>query len=227
MKGYLQRMVTGVARSERAVHPLVGGMFLRGGQQEIVEETEIVSAPKGTGRNGSSSLERRGVREPAMPERAEILPLVEDGAERGLRIDEAQRWSSAEEAEAKSSARGEEYREDQVAAGERQTNMPVQVRNLLVRDDVQRKSEVRADSQIIEASDFGENLEPLRVVRQSPERVVAERVARQRGSEDIQIHIGRVEVIAVPPPVQRAAPAATRKAESLEEYLRRRDRRAR
>jgi hypothetical protein len=34
-------------------------------------------------------------------------------------------------------------------------------------------------------------------------------------------------VIAVPQPVQRAAPAVTRKSESLEEYLTRRDRRAR
>jgi hypothetical protein len=51
--------------------------------------------------------------------------------------------------------------------------------------------------------------------------------ARRHSSEDIQIHIGRIEVIAVPTPVQRPVAVAARKTESLEEYLRRRDRRPR
>jgi hypothetical protein len=38
-------------------------------------------------------------------------------------------------------------------------------------------------------------------------------------SEDIQIHIGRIEVIAVPPPAPRPAPAPVRKGLTLDEYL--------
>jgi len=49
----------------------------------------------------------------------------------------------------------------------------------------------------------------------------------QRGGEEIQIHIGRIEVIAVPQSLQRAAPGKTQRGETLEAYLRRLDRRAR
>jgi hypothetical protein len=38
-------------------------------------------------------------------------------------------------------------------------------------------------------------------------------------SNDIQIHIGRIEVTAVPPPVAAPAPAPVRKTQTLEEYL--------
>jgi hypothetical protein len=43
-----------------------------------------------------------------------------------------------------------------------------------------------------------------------------------RPPEDIQIHIGRVEVVAAPPP-RPAVPKTRREMSSLEEYLRRRD----
>jgi hypothetical protein len=48
----------------------------------------------------------------------------------------------------------------------------------------------------------------------------------QSQSDDIQIHIGRIEVIAVPPPAPRPAPAPARKGLSLDEYLSRRNGRA-
>jgi hypothetical protein len=48
-----------------------------------------------------------------------------------------------------------------------------------------------------------------------------------RASEEIQIHIGRIEVIAVPPQAQRAAPARTQRGESLEAYLKRHEGRSR
>lgn len=38
-------------------------------------------------------------------------------------------------------------------------------------------------------------------------------------TEEIQIHIGRIEVIAVPPPAPRAVPAPARKGLTLDEYL--------
>lgn len=48
-----------------------------------------------------------------------------------------------------------------------------------------------------------------------------------RDPDEIQIHIGRIEVTAVPPPQVKAAPAPTRKSPSLDEYLKRRPGRAR
>jgi hypothetical protein len=43
------------------------------------------------------------------------------------------------------------------------------------------------------------------------------------GADDIQINIGRIEVVAVPPASPRSAPAPTRKGMSLDEYLSRRN----
>jgi hypothetical protein len=48
-----------------------------------------------------------------------------------------------------------------------------------------------------------------------------------RGAQDIEIHIGRIEVIAVAQQPQRAAPARTQRGETLEAYLKRHDRRSR
>jgi hypothetical protein len=47
-----------------------------------------------------------------------------------------------------------------------------------------------------------------------------------RGSDDIHIHIGRVEVTAAAPPAPRPPPPPARRTVTLEEYLGRRDRRA-
>lgn len=47
--------------------------------------------------------------------------------------------------------------------------------------------------------------------------------ARPRNSDDVHIHIGRVEVTAVPPPTPRQAAAPARKTMTLEEYLGRRN----
>ena len=46
-------------------------------------------------------------------------------------------------------------------------------------------------------------------------------------TDEIQIHIGRIEVTAVPPPPVKTVPAPTRKSPSLDEYLKRRPGRAR
>jgi hypothetical protein len=64
------------------------------------------------------------------------------------------------------------------------------------------------------------------------QRLRAERMSpnvgreHQRGSDDIQIHIGRIEVVAVPQATPRSA-APARKSQTLDEYLKRRDGRAR
>jgi hypothetical protein len=61
---------------------------------------------------------------------------------------------------------------------------------------------------------------PARVEFSAPSRRAAQ-------SDDIQIHIGRVEVTAIAQPAPRPAAAPVRKAMSLEEYLGRRSRGAR
>jgi hypothetical protein len=67
-------------------------------------------------------------------------------------------------------------------------------------------------------------------------RAAASEAAAQRNAqimrpplqaEEIQIHIGRIEVIAVPPPATRSAAAPARKGQSLDEYLSRSNGRSR
>lgn len=59
--------------------------------------------------------------------------------------------------------------------------------------------------------------------RQAQQQAMAQ--AAQRSSE-IQIHIGRIEVTAMPPTVPRPVPTPARKSETLDEYLRQRNERA-
>jgi hypothetical protein len=61
--------------------------------------------------------------------------------------------------------------------------------------------------------------------RQSPQVELA-RHSLSPQADDIQIHIGRIEVVAVPQAAPRPAAAPTRKGLSLDEYLNRRDGRA-
>ncbi|MGA8575379.1 MAG: hypothetical protein WB609_06770 [Candidatus Cybelea sp.] len=53
------------------------------------------------------------------------------------------------------------------------------------------------------------------------------RAARERRTDDIQIHIGRIEVVAVPPASPRPIAVPARKSLSLDEYLQRRGGRSR
>jgi hypothetical protein len=67
---------------------------------------------------------------------------------------------------------------------------------------------------------------PARLILvQPPARPPAAQSAVSRDSEEIQIHIGRIEVIAVSAAAPRPSPQ--RRIESLDDYLRRHDRRPR
>jgi hypothetical protein len=67
---------------------------------------------------------------------------------------------------------------------------------------------------------------PSTAKKHIPQLASGKTAAQANTSEEIQIHIGRIEVIAVPPP-GTAAPAPSRsRATSLEDYLRRRNGRA-
>ncbi len=64
---------------------------------------------------------------------------------------------------------------------------------------------------------------PLAISATPSRRPLAAAVKPQRSqsasSDDIQIHIGRIEVIAVPPPAPRPVPVPARRSLSLDEYL--------
>jgi len=62
-----------------------------------------------------------------------------------------------------------------------------------------------------------------RISQQKDRQLLA--TAVKNGSDEIQIHIGRIEVTAVPPPAATPKPKRGAKGPSLQEYLGRRDRR--
>jgi hypothetical protein len=88
------------------------------------------------------------------------------------------------------------------------------------------------EHQPADASREADRQPPMPLVRAAPGRVESPRQPVQRdvagrGVQDIEIHIGRIEVIAVPQQQQRPAPARAQHGESLDAYLKRHDRRSR
>jgi hypothetical protein len=52
-------------------------------------------------------------------------------------------------------------------------------------------------------------------------RLAQQQARAERQGDEIQIHIGRIEVIATPPAAPRPMPVPARKSQTLDEYLRR------
>jgi hypothetical protein len=243
MKGYLQRIAAGVVGPRSGVYPFVGSIFpgtsrgvapdplpLADGfvfaeEGERVSTREKVSEPPAplVRRRESAAAERveerpvdtrRAEHEPFQP----LLPRREAGAEGPLKLLETGVVEAAsDQAPVIKSHRpsiGESFAdaarveplvvEDLLASGWRETTVKPPTRWL------------RESSGTV-AGDAGKSaraaLPPI--PRSSDQR-----------TDDIQIHIGRVEVIAVPPAAPRSAAVPPRKAMSLDEYLKRRDRRA-
>jgi hypothetical protein len=221
MKGYLQRMVADVARPQRTVHPLVGGMFVRDGQRVSLEESAVVNAPQEARQIQVSTVEREKVRALETLDRLVALPsdlAIEHVADVG-----EQRVQSPTH-EVKSGRDAAALSGEKAEASETVKSMPP--RGLLM-PEIEEQGGSETDGGLLTERNLDRDRSDVMARgRQLP----AEPTSRQeseRGSEDIQIHIGRIEVIAVPPPVQRSAPATARKTESLQEYLGRRDRRSR
>jgi len=226
MSGYLQRMVAGAARPVRTVHPLVGGVFVKEQRQGIVEESAVVSAQSEPRRIDGDVEARREVRETQKPERLVVQSAV-DRALREKMPPEMRDRGREDDSAIVASVQESDVREPVEVEEKIQA---LRVHTLLMPEVADHDSEERVAGTVLEASEHRAAAEVVRTARMTTERVAAERATRteiERGSEDIQIHIGRIEVIAAPPPLQRAAPAVTRKPESLEDYLMRRDRRAR
>lgn len=97
----------------------------------------------------------------------------------------------------------------------------------------ERNEERSADTGGLPVNVHPREVEPLikaiaRVERaDSREMVRATRVPERSETEEIQIHIGRIEVIAVPPPNARSTAAPANRSTSLDDYLKRPGGRAR
>jgi hypothetical protein len=234
MSGYLQRMVTSAARPERALKPLVGGLFAR--EPLAVEEATTIARQRA---ESTKELQRPRVHDemaesPVMEERL-VEQRIEDGK---AHVDVAiQSMSPKLEQDAVELVEHRRAIESAVAPLVEAHIEPHNAveKNVVVRT-LEREQLLVQDAGWVEEAEASEEPKssmqgtPCAVVRATkvePREQTAGSQESRRGPEDIHIHIGRIEVVAVPQPVQRAAPVAARRGESLEEYLKRRDRRAR
>jgi hypothetical protein len=212
MKGYLQRLARQAIRPRSGIHPMVGSIY---------------AGPVFAGLDG-------GVSDPGLTEEEQVMTNPQrEPAE--LRITENRIRSAGEEARAgRFTAAEHEGRETAQSSTafeplvKRVDSTPIHA-GRAERDSNARQLGSPAETDRLKG-DSRSYVSLLPPEKQSP---LVARSAHQhetplrptRGSseaEPIQIHIGRIEVTAVPE-VQRPAVARTRKSLELGEYLKRRD----
>jgi hypothetical protein len=253
MTGYLQRLAASVSQPRPSLHPLVGSIF-SGGRQEVaspdlLQNDALASTDDQnlvpTTRPGSDSADgpMRG-RDLATDDRVEqhagiALPTDDRGAEH--RRSEREIFHPllpGKTPEVDASAMLRETIPGDVASaqsvlqhhgGETSTVAAGRMAHVAVEDGstAARRNAIAAPpvSGLREragmlAAVAGNAGKPARAEFSAPSR-------RSAQSDDIQIHIGRIEVTAVAQPAPRPAAAPARKAMSLDEYLGRRSRGAR
>jgi len=221
MSGYLQRLVRSVTQPAETIHPLAGSLFSapqrEKEQQASPLRQEIASTAEGS---PASTLSQRAQEDHGLP-----LPP-------GLAIP-----SLISPAASPKSAIGEEssFQRLRPAAGQDERLMLAESKPesggaaVVGKEDGQAErvyaplmTEVRVRSGDPALPGLKANFSrpaPAKAKRDSPHR-------EAREPDDIQIHIGRIEVTAVQQAPARAAFKPARKGQSLDEYLKHRDRRA-
>jgi len=210
MSGYLQRLVNTVSRPAATVHPFAGSIFAAAREKEPggFESEEFVAAAPKAATPIASPISQRGTElDPARNanQNAEYRPLAP--------------VSPVAHAEARAVAGdASRLREEPAAAATRYEFESAEPRS--------RASQERTFTPLVatdaSAAESGIATPPARANRHDfpATRGTA---ASQRESEDIQIHIGRIEVTAVRPPVARSTKPPDR-GPSLDAYLNRRAR---
>jgi hypothetical protein len=227
MKGYLQRMAASVVRPQSGIHPLVGSIYagraFADAPRDAAAESGLHEEERWTSSQQPVGEQRHARIEPDASPLFESVKseVVQRGSERLAtetspregRMD-AQRAPfrpllSRTDAEI---AKGGNY--ESAADGERRTRSD---------DGFEREDSAREPS-------FGallphESRSPLAVsgVRRARSEAFQHSIPAEREPDRVEIHIGRIEVTAVPQEAPRPAPTRPRKSLDLGEYLKRRD----
>ncbi len=227
MKGYLQRMAASAVRPQSGIHPLVGSIYAgrafadarRDATAEagLHEEERWITSPQPVGEQRDAGIEPDAslLLESAKSEVAQrgSEPPATEGSLQKERID-AERVpfrpllnkTDAESAESNS------Y--DSAADGERQTRSDASFE----RNDSARESSFEAllprESRSSPA---------VSGIRRAKSEAFQHSIPAEREPDRVEIHIGRIEVTAVPQEAPRPTPTRPRKSLDLGEYLKRRD----
>jgi hypothetical protein len=228
MKGYLERLTQTVANPAESVHPWAGSIFAGSYQGDIdaaKQATEVISPASAQSSQASATIqasllgaERNSmISESRTTQMAPGSPLAEGSVYRGASARERiipEPLITNTEGSAPESVETTEL--EITPAQELEPALPSRGRRSLAgMDAVIKPGNTRQAA--VGPSHAAMDQKDVRTVRNS--------VAADRQSDEIQIHIGRIEVTAIhPPPPKR--PKARDKEISLDAYLKRRDGRA-
>jgi hypothetical protein len=231
MKGYLQRMAASAVRPQSGIHPLVGSIYAgrafadaprdAAAESGVHEEERWTTTPQPVGEQRDAGVEPDAspFRESAKSEVAQRR--LERSATEASRYEEridAQRapFRPLLAAAAAESAESSGY--DSAADAERH----VRSGDGFEREDSERS---RAGESGFEALLPRESRSPLAVsgVRRAKAAAFQHSAPAEREPDKVEIHIGRIEVTAVPQEAPRPPATRPRKSLDLGEYLKRRD----
>ncbi|HEY2012479.1 MAG TPA: hypothetical protein VGH38_03210 [Bryobacteraceae bacterium] len=221
MSGYLQRIASPALHSRSAIRPILGSIFAPrehpGPETEVAETRARHVAPPPQTRQPFPERPsiRRGPAEEAIPH-TEIRPVARV-AERFQPL-LGDTWAEDHEVERVQSISGELSSQPAEPTPPRPEHAPVHDSDPAPHNPVREVFSKRTHSQppAISAAPMRRTGANQWQTKESANR------AAQREPDQIEIHIGRIEVTAVPQP-QQTAPAVKqpRKALSLDEYLKR------
>ena len=241
MTGYLQRIAATAASPQPALHPLVGSIFRQTSRDAGADTPPQIEEFAGSEEFGQSATRTDGSEFPAdRPRRGE--PAAEDGLDEtpaAARPIEDQRFQPlmppspvtarfpviADQSAGREAAASERASADAAQQQPPATNFPASARAGRAAGGDPDQAGAAAEAEPppvprVRAVPAGE----ARQARDSvPAAFAARPPAAEREANDIQIHIGRVEVVAVPQAAPSRATAPARKAISLDDYLKRRD----
>lgn len=200
MSGYLQRLARAVMQPAETVHPVVGSLFSapddRSGRSGPSAGTSLVEQSESTSANETqNNQEFRLMRAPL---RSQSTPATKDTLV--LRLNSTALPAGSHETS---------KRDEREAAW-----------------DIGTAQEIREPHENGYAPLMAINADRLGRPNSNPSFMGSPSLGRrEREPDEIQIHIGRIEVLAVPQATGATAAKVPRKASSLDEYLKRRDRR--
>jgi hypothetical protein len=255
MKGYLERLAASASRPQSRLRPVVGSIFAEGLREEKEEVAlPVISERAAEGKKAQTTPQAERSR-PTQEPRAinaedysrkprpidekpaafsPLLPLkIAEVDPAALHIGEASTEISVQpHLQSQAGARIEQHEHRLVTPMQerRDISEPLMLppRAFEERND-ERSAE--ADGQPVEVRTWAVEQLAKPITRSaradSREMTSALRAPERSETEEIQIHIGRIEVIAVPPPSARSAATPTSRFTSLDDYLKRRDGRAR
>jgi hypothetical protein len=249
MKRFLQKLASSVLRPQPNLHPFAESIFPRPFHASLERSIQAQEINVATSRNEQSASQPAPLLQgltftPARSPQSEVQswPSAPGSSAREENIagHEQSFRPLLPVRQAESS-----YAADVISPRNQRTDVASAVRSDSRTDSTHEKERVTGDSAIGHVTTVNLAQDESRASQQAslhsqfdvlslqalrkPAQAAAPFVPRTQGdpsaSGDIRISIGRIEVIAVPPPTPRSTPSGARKEISLDEYLSRQDRR--